>query len=857
MGKWIILVVAMAATVMTATAQNSTSMFGDLPKGNYNTSDVAPGSSGSMQGLFDMAQGFVNVVFRPFSELADFIIKVFASDSGALDYLQGNWQDAASFEAGYIACLVFGVLFIVFVPLVGSFMCCCRCCCNNCGGRLEQSTKRSKSCWRQCYCVTMLILTTFMAVPTVFVFLTNEWITDVVDTAPVKMTTLLGDTSEYLKLVPRQIQYISDEYATVDNNVRPLVEDFGVSVGVPLQAEIEMIAQPTLDEMDKAIQEVDKSLAAINAVTNSLGALSTGMDTVDKSLTDLQTKMETQLNVSTCTNDTHCRAVYESRTNLTVGFNVTDLDDLTNELDGVNDQLSGYNLTELQQNVTNEINNIPSTTTDQTKAASESAVSALDEANSTMADISSNLPTDKFDEIDQQVVNLQTTITDAFNVYDDNFDQYRYIAGIVLGCMLAWIVFCYLLGMVLGVCGNSRDVAPSQRGCASNCGGIMLMVGVGFSFIFSWLLMILVVVMFTIGGHGERYGCQGLEKPKYEALLVVENVSGINLESTLGLPEGVSLGLVDILNSCENDASAYETFKLEYVLNITEYLTNVTSQTDELQAEVDKATNDIDLSEIVIYTEENQENLLGLMESGLDNIDFNDYLGKSELGDGITKVDLTTYAAFLRAQAAKFTGAVETQFESLVLGYADEVDRIQTDEVGAIQNDYDTLNSSIIFLGEQSVVLNDTILVLNDELTALNGTIQYQGAEIVGNIAGNITDQVIGNVTAYTDWAGQQVTDNLGACKPVYDGYDGVVILFCDYLIDTINGLWFSLGWCVFFLIPSAIVAMKLMKFFRKMVIEEQYEDFGISGKTYISWDDMEMRDYGSPSNNKVNNGYY
>nr|XP_039253648.1 prominin-1-A-like isoform X2 [Styela clava] len=294
-------------------------------------------------------------------------------------------------------------------------------------------------------------------------------------------------------------------------------------------------------------------------------------------------------------------------------------------------------------------------------------------------------------------------------------------------------------------------------------------------------------------------------------------------------------------------------------------------KTDELQAEVDKATNDIDLSEIVIYTEENQENLLGLMESGLDNIDFNDYLGKSELGDGITKVDLTTYAAFLRAQAAKFTGAVETQFKSLVLGYADEVDRIQTDEVGAIQNDYDTLNSSIIFLGEQSVVLNDTILVLNDELTALNGTIQYQGAEIVGNIAGNITDQVIGNVTAYTDWAGQQVTDNLGACKPVYDGYDGVVILFCDYLIDTINGLWFSLGWCVFFLIPSAIVAMKLMKFFRKMVIEEQYEEefTEVPPLIYLpalrnyyaentrSWDDMEMRDYGSPSNNKVNNGYY
>lgn len=31
------------------------------------------------------------------------------------------------------------------------------------------------------------------------------------------------------------------------------------------------------------------------------------------------------------------------------------------------------------------------------------------------------------------------------------------------------------------------------------------------------------------------------------------------------------------------------------------------------------------------------------------------------------------------------------------------------------------------------------------------------------------------------------------------------------------NGFWFSLGWCVAFLIPSAILAMKLAKFYRVM----------------------------------------
>ena len=38
------------------------------------------------------------------------------------------------------------------------------------------------------------------------------------------------------------------------------------------------------------------------------------------------------------------------------------------------------------------------------------------------------------------------------------------------------------------------------------------MVSVAISFLFSWLLMIMVIVTFTIGGHGERYLCQTMQE---------------------------------------------------------------------------------------------------------------------------------------------------------------------------------------------------------------------------------------------------------------------------------------------------------------------------------------------------------
>jgi hypothetical protein len=38
------------------------------------------------------------------------------------------------------------------------------------------------------------------------------------------------------------------------------------------------------------------------------------------------------------------------------------------------------------------------------------------------------------------------------------------------------------------------------------------MVGVAISFFFSWILMIIVILTFTVGGHGEKYFCQTLQE---------------------------------------------------------------------------------------------------------------------------------------------------------------------------------------------------------------------------------------------------------------------------------------------------------------------------------------------------------
>lgn len=51
----------------------------------------------------------------------------------------------------------------------------------------------------------------------------------------------------------------------------------------------------------------------------------------------------------------------------------------------------------------------------------------------------------------------------------------RWIAGVALASLIMLIAVLPLVGVLLGLCGGNEKVKPTERGCASNCGGILLM----------------------------------------------------------------------------------------------------------------------------------------------------------------------------------------------------------------------------------------------------------------------------------------------------------------------------------------------------------------------------------------------
>ncbi|NXX96284.1 PRM1A protein, partial [Centropus bengalensis] len=90
-----------------------------------------------------------------------------------------------------------------------------------------------------------------------------------------------------------------------------------------------------------------------------------------------------------------------------------------------------------------------------------------------------------------------------------------------------------------------------------------------------------------------------------------------------------------------------------------------------------------------------------------------------------------------------------------------------------------------------------------------------------GNIIKNETwaflEELLDFFETYISWAKSSLTGDVARCKPLAQTLDNVETITCDYILDSLNAFWFSLGWCTFFLLPSIILAVRLAKFYRRM----------------------------------------
>ncbi|NXI81971.1 PRM1A protein, partial [Rhipidura dahli] len=366
--------------------------------------------------------------------------------------------------------------------------------------------------------------------------------------------------------------------------------------------------------------------------------------------------------------------------------------------------------------------------------------------------------------------------------------------------------------------GLKEGVLPTQRSSLSNAGGNFFMAGVGFSFIFSWLLMLLVMITFVLGGNIYMFFCESWRNQQLLKLLDTPGlIPNFNLSELLGL-EGDTANFSEIYRQCQQDASLWQTLHLDQsvpldkLLNISQYTGNISTAFEKMN---------ITLSPISLLSQSQKDLLLNASQAAQPP---NFTLTLEQLDRNMTQGSLLDLAAELEQLAEKVGTDVKEDLEDK----ARELRKLDKDMKANFSGPLQSLKDNIHLVQSGAAQLERQTTAALDKANKTQEFLERETPNIIKNETWAFLEQLLDFFETYLSWAKSRLTEDVARCKPIAQSLDNVEVIGCDYIMDSVNAFWFSLGWCTLFLLPSIILAVRLAKFYRRMDIADVYrnEDF-------------------------------
>nr|XP_032808270.1 prominin-1-A-like isoform X2 [Petromyzon marinus] len=784
---------------------------------------------GSIEPLFNMTNYFLNVV-QPRAWPSDLIGTDFSKISQNLQALVKEYNGSvessflismsehpdhtiwtlkvALYEVGFIVCALIGIIFIVFMPIVGFFFCVCRCCLN-CGGEMHQREKDITPCRRHTFGTFLAIVTIIMLAGIACAFATNEQTTTSMKKLPKLMTDNLRDLATFISDIPKQGNQILNQYGTFSSRVMGQLSSIDSSVGGSLQTNIGDQARPLQSRALALYAKMQNISATLQNVDSSQRNLLGG---VAKLSADLEAQRQNLTGIlGAC--GPNCSVASAKLTNLSIAGNFSNMANLSEQIASVDSALK-TNITALVLEGNKTIADIPSRVKNETVTSVADAQKQLDNINVTV----SNIRRDIFDKFLQsdfsvQINTINTSITPVLNQFPD-YEHYRWIAGVVLCCMILAICLMNILGLLFGTCGYDRNRSPTDRGCASNCGGSFLMASVGLSFIFSWILMILVTILFFSFGNVHKLLCEPLASKDFlkfadsMAFPGIPTGNGSVILRLLNMSGNVST--LDIYNGCTKNGGTYSVLHLETQYNLDNYL-NITKYEADLNKALEKMN--VSFSDIKLLSATGQQSLTNFSDNGLNNINFSTFF--TEIDKGVVKLNLSQFAMELR----------NISNNSNITDSANNLERMDREQVVPLQGKLDELKRSVEYLKDEANKTKVEVGNIIDDFRKFEKSLNENGSLLINATVENLLGTVRSLLRDYISWSRDMVMNKLAPCKPLANLIDSIELIGCKYLVNSMNSFWFGLGWATIFLIPSVIFAVKLAKFYRRMDTEDDYSD--------------------------------
>ncbi|KAM7389073.1 hypothetical protein PAMP_023070 [Pampus punctatissimus] len=803
--------------------------FGYVPAGVYETlAHYEPGPIGI---LFHMVHTYLYAV-QPNAFPQDLLVKLAKDSFGAI---QTEYQkpenivltlQAIYYEIGFLVCAAVGLLFAVLMPIVGLFFCMCRCC-DNCGGEMHQRQRKNADCRRGLLGTLLFSTSLVITIGVLCAYAANQNLSSQVKNIRRLVNSNMRDLHTFANDTPMQIDYLISQYTTAKNKVIYDLDNIGPLLGGRIHDQLDKEVHPALDSVLNMAGAMRETKEALENVSVSLEVLQEGTGKLSFNLSLVRIGINRTLNDPGChdeesdaTSAQLCRNIRKSLSQLQISANFTRLPNVKTQLDRMTDVLK-TDLTAVVQRGFSSLNDTPHMVTEQTRSVVESVQSLVDGIGNNISSFSKAFP------VQSSLSNFTIFISHAHAKIEDYYpeidqmDFYRWIGCIALCCMVVLVLAFNYLGLLCGTLGYDKHASPTTRGCISNTGGTMLMAGVGFSFIFSWVLMGVVTIIFLAGGNIEKLVCEPFHTK--ELFKVVDTPYLVNPEWKNFIPgymyndSELELTSESLYSTCKENKGIYSAMRLDKVFNISAFL-NTTVFTKDVVAQLDSLK--IDLRGIILLEAEGKQNLLDFSKAGLSEINYADYL--EEVNKGVTVVDLLSFARELEAQTDLMPrGPLQTALK----GHISTLRQIHTQQIIHMEQAMSALNHSMRFLERTASDLPNNVLAVLDAVESAQYLISQNATHLIKQETNKYTATLVGYFHQYLEWVKSSLAMEVAPCKPFSNMVDTAEIIACSFLIDSMNTFWMGLGCSTLFLLPSVILAVKLAKYYRRMDTEDVYDD--------------------------------
>uniref|UniRef100_A0A8C7ZGR4 Prominin 1a n=1 Tax=Oryzias sinensis TaxID=183150 RepID=A0A8C7ZGR4_9TELE len=761
--------------------------FGYVPAGVYETlAHYEPGPIGI---LFHLVQSFLRAV-QPNAFPHDLIIKLAKDKFGAI---QAEYQKAIYYEIGFLVCAAVGLLFAVLMPVVGLFFCMCRCC-DNCGGEMHQRQRKNADCRRGLLGTLLFSTSLVITIGVLCSYAANQNLSSQVKNIRRLVNSNMRDLHTFANDTPMQIDYLISQYATAKKKVIYDLNNIGPLLGGRIQTELHKEVHPALDQVLNMAGAMRETKEALENVSVSLVVLQEGTGKLSSDLSQVRSSINRTLSDPDC---------YDEESDATTVQLCHSIRQSLPQLFFLSMYYFKLKLFLFSQGFSS-LNDTPDMVMEQTRSVVDSNL--MDGIGNNISTFSKVFPVQSF--LSNYTIFISHAHAKIEDYYPeiDKIDFYRWIGCIALCCMVVLVLAFNYLGLLCGTLGYDKHASPTTRGCISNTGGTMLMAGVGFSFIFSWVLMAVVTVLFLAGGNMEKLVCEPFHNK--ELFKVVDTPYLINPEWKNFIPgymyndSELELTVESLYSTCKQNRGIYSAMRLDKIFNMSSFL-NTTVFTKDV---VDKLEGvKIDLRGIILLEADGKQNLRDFSEVGLSEINYADYL------EEVTSI-VCHYCP---------RGPLQTALKN----HVGTLQQIHKQQVIPMEQTLSTLNQSMRFLERTASDLSNKVIAVLDAVEAAQYLISQNVTLLINQETRKYTSTIIGYFHQYIEWVKTSLAMEVAPCKPFSNILDTAEILSCSFLVDSMNVFWMGLGCSTLFLLPSVILAVKLAKYYRRMDTEDVYDE--------------------------------